>query len=74
MTNTPINAPKDEYAHLAWEEHPDNPANYPEMAEQVQQRPLSDDEISWKEAYLIGAEMMTQSEFEALVDDTDRQD
>lgn len=72
MTNTPINAPKDEYAHLAWEEHPDNPANYPEIAD-LPQKPLNDDEISWKEAYLTGAEMMTQSEFEALTktEDTD---
>ena len=56
----------DEYAHLPWQDHPNNPANYPDMANQPQQRPLSDDEISWEDAHNLGIQMMTQSEFEAL--------
>lgn len=65
--------PLDEYAHLTWEEHPNNPDNYPDVANAHKEKPIDSYEVSYEYADDIGAEYMTESELEALGFDTDEQ-
>lgn len=63
----------DEYAHLPWDAHPDNPSNYPETANQFREKPTQTYEVSYEYADSIGAEYLTQSELEALGFDADKE-